>query len=112
MLFAQDYLNRVKPLTLFQLLTEKHVLDFLFPVQVCETLQVCPDRLDQLLRALEEFSGRAEVLYDRLSQVLESWPQLLRDFAAFLNLTQARHCGLVSGVDSEAAVRKSDVTQC
>ncbi|XP_028281569.1 GON-4-like protein [Parambassis ranga] len=71
-LFAQDYLNRV-----------------------CETLQVCPDRLDQLLRVLEESSGRAEVLYDRLSQVLESWPQLLRDFAAFLNLTQARRCGLL-----------------
>eukprot|EP00064_Thunnus_orientalis_P022829 superscaffoldBa00008055_g23049 len=31
----------------------------------------------------------------RLSCVLRPWPQLLRDFAAFLNQAQARRCGLL-----------------
>ncbi|XP_042291737.1 GON-4-like protein [Thunnus maccoyii] len=75
--FAQDYLLRV-----------------------CDAVQVCPGRAEQLLQLLEEFSaagppGAPEGLYDRLSCVLRPWPQLLRDFAAFLNQAQARRCGLL-----------------
>ncbi|XP_039978048.1 GON-4-like protein isoform X2 [Xiphias gladius] len=77
--FAQDYLHRV-----------------------CEVVQVSPDLSEQLLRVLDQFSaggplgasGAPELLYDRLSCVLQPWPQLLRDFAAFLNPGQARRCGL------------------
>ncbi|KAM7373710.1 hypothetical protein PAMP_008544 [Pampus punctatissimus] len=72
--FAQDYLLRV-----------------------CDAVQVCPGRAEQLLQLLEEFSatGAPEGLYDSLSCVLRPWPQLLRDFAAFLNQAQARRCGLL-----------------
>ncbi|XP_027142386.1 GON-4-like protein isoform X2 [Larimichthys crocea] len=71
-LFAQDYLLRV-----------------------CDVVQVCPGLLDQLLQVLDGFCGSVEVLYDGLSSVLQPWPQLLRDFAAFLNRDQARRCGLL-----------------
>ena len=75
-------------------------------MQVCDAVQVCPGRAEQLLQLLEEFSaaaaagppGAPEGLYDRLSCVLRPWPQLLRDFAAFLNQAQARRCGLVSDI--------------
>ncbi|XP_030597777.1 GON-4-like protein isoform X1 [Archocentrus centrarchus] len=68
--------------------------DYLY--RVCEAVQVCPGLWEQLLQVLEEFStAAADVLYDRLSSILRPWPQLLRDFAAFLNHRQAHRCGLV-----------------
>uniref|UniRef100_A0A087XTS0 Si:dkey-27c15.3 n=1 Tax=Poecilia formosa TaxID=48698 RepID=A0A087XTS0_POEFO len=75
--FAQDYLHRV-----------------------CEAVQVRPGLSEQLLQVLDEFSasgpsGAPEVLYDRLGCLLQPWPQLLKDFAAFLNPRQARRCGLL-----------------
>uniref|UniRef100_A0A1A7XBV9 Gon-4-like (C.elegans) n=1 Tax=Iconisemion striatum TaxID=60296 RepID=A0A1A7XBV9_9TELE len=78
--FAQDYLQRV-----------------------CEVVQLHPGLPEQLLQVLDELSavgpsvalGTFEVLYNRLSCVLQSWPQLLKDFAAFLNHKQARRCGLL-----------------
>ncbi|XP_053302865.1 GON-4-like protein [Pleuronectes platessa] len=77
--FAKDYLNRV-----------------------CGVLQASPGVSEQLLQLLDQFSaagplgaaGAPERLYDRLSGLLRPWPQLLRDFAAFLNGEQARSCGL------------------
>lgn len=79
-LFAQDYLLRV-----------------------CDAVQVCPGVSEQLLQLLDEFSavgpleasGAPEHLFDGLSRVLQPWPQLLRDFAAFLNRGQAHRCGLL-----------------
>ncbi|XP_024154023.1 GON-4-like protein isoform X1 [Oryzias melastigma] len=72
--FAQDYLHRV-----------------------CEAVQGCPSLAEQLLQVLDEFSaaGAPDVLYGRLSHVLQPWPQLLKDFAGFLNHKQARKCGLL-----------------
>ncbi|KAM8766703.1 uncharacterized protein gon4la isoform 1-T2 [Acanthopagrus schlegelii] len=70
-LFAQDYLLRV-----------------------CDAVQVCPGLSEQLLQVLDQVSG-AEPLYDRLSSLLRPWPQLLKDFAAFLSRRQARRCGLL-----------------
>lgn len=69
-------------------------------LQVCDAVQVRPGLPEQLLQVLDEFSaaGGAEVLYDRLSRVLQQWPQLLRDFAAFLTPGQASRCGLVGDV--------------
>uniref|UniRef100_A0A3P9IAA2 CASP8-associated protein 2 n=1 Tax=Oryzias latipes TaxID=8090 RepID=A0A3P9IAA2_ORYLA len=74
LVFAQDYLHRV-----------------------CEAVQGCSSLAEQLLQVLDEFSGAGalEVLYGRLSRVLQPWPQLLKDFAAFLNHKQARKCGLL-----------------
>ncbi|XP_034016629.1 GON-4-like protein isoform X2 [Thalassophryne amazonica] len=75
--FAQDYLRRV-----------------------CDAVQVCPSRTELLLQVLDQFSeagpaGDPVDLFHRLSAVLRPWPQLLRDYAAFLNQTQARSCGLL-----------------
>uniref|UniRef100_A0A8C7X223 Uncharacterized protein n=1 Tax=Oryzias sinensis TaxID=183150 RepID=A0A8C7X223_9TELE len=77
LVFAQDYLHRV-----------------------CEAVQGCSSLAEQLLQVLDEFSaaGALEVLYGRLSRVLQPWPQLLKDFAAFLNHKQARKCGLVAAI--------------
>ncbi|KAM3596046.1 uncharacterized protein V6R79_007383 [Siganus canaliculatus] len=78
-LFAEDYLLRV-----------------------CDAVQVCPGVAEQLLQLLDQFSstgGRgtlgAELLFDGLKGVLRLWPQLLRDFSAFLNRRQAQSCGLL-----------------
>lgn len=78
-------------------------LYFLCGVQVCDAVQVCPGLPEQLLQVLDQFSaggplGAPEALYDRLSRVLRPWPQLLRDFAAFLTPAQARRCGLVGDI--------------
>ncbi|MED6268062.1 hypothetical protein CHARACLAT_018468, partial [Characodon lateralis] len=75
--FAQDYLHRV-----------------------CEAVQAQPGLSKQLLQVLDEFaavgpSGAPEVLFSRLACLLRPWPQLLKDFAAFLNRRQARRCGLL-----------------
>ncbi|KAM9839105.1 GON-4-like protein [Aulostomus maculatus] len=72
-------------------------------VRVCNAVAASPARAEQLLRVLDQFSsagpleasGDPERLYDRLSSVLQPWPQLLRDFAAFLNRAQAQRCGLL-----------------
>lgn len=76
-LFAQDYLHRV-----------------------LEAVRLHPGLSEQLLQVLDEFSaagplGSPEVLYSRLGRLLRPWPQLLKDFAAFLNAGQARRCGLL-----------------
>uniref|UniRef100_A0A8P4KBN2 Si:dkey-27c15.3 n=1 Tax=Dicentrarchus labrax TaxID=13489 RepID=A0A8P4KBN2_DICLA len=73
---------------------------FLSPVQVCDAVQVCQGLSEQLLQVLDQFSavgpsGAPELLYNGLRRVLRPWPQLLRDYAAFLNRGQARRCGLV-----------------
>ena len=70
---------------------------------MCEVVQVSPDLSEQLLQVLDRFSAGGplwapELLYDGLSCVLRPWPQLLRDFAAFLNPGQAQRCGLVSDI--------------
>ncbi|XP_040909824.1 GON-4-like protein isoform X2 [Toxotes jaculatrix] len=70
---------------------------------VLEVVQVSPGLSEQLLQVLDQFSaegplgasGAPELLYDRLSCLLQPWPQLLRDFAAFLSRGQARRCGLL-----------------
>ncbi|MEQ2180468.1 hypothetical protein GOODEAATRI_001519 [Goodea atripinnis] len=70
---------------------------------VCEAVQAQPGLSKQLLQVLDEFaavgpSGAPEVLFSRLACLLRPWPQLLKDFAAFLNGRQARRCGLVSSL--------------
>lgn len=69
-------------------------------VQVCDAVQACPGLPEELLQVLDQFqeTGVLETLYARLSCVLRPWPQLLRDFAAFLNPGQARRCGLVGDI--------------
>ncbi|KAG7471545.1 GON-4 isoform X1 [Solea senegalensis] len=76
--FARDYLHRV-----------------------CEAVEACPGVAQQLLQVLDQVSAGAagavgaDLLYDRLRHLLRPWPQLLRDFAAFLNCEQAQSCGLL-----------------
>lgn len=75
--FAQDYLHRV-----------------------CDAIQVSTGLPEQLLQVLDDFSAAGpleapEVLYHKLSSILQPWPQLLRDFAAFLNCRHAQRCGLL-----------------
>ncbi|XP_077937206.1 GON-4-like protein isoform X2 [Gasterosteus aculeatus] len=65
-------------------------------LRVCEAVQVRPGALEQLLQVFDCCSSSAERLYGGLSRVLHPWPQLLRDFAAFLNRGQARCCGLLT----------------
>lgn len=70
-------------------------------VQVCDAMQECPGVSEQLLQVLDQFSGAPGspvFLYNSLSQVLRPWPQLLRDFAAFLTPAQAGRCGLVGDI--------------
>ncbi|XP_058475259.1 GON-4-like protein isoform X2 [Solea solea] len=73
--FARDYLHRV-----------------------CEAVEACPGVAQQLLQVLDQVSAGAvgaDLVYDRLRRLLHPWPQLLRDFAAFLNREQAQSCGLL-----------------
>ncbi|XP_037330678.2 GON-4-like protein isoform X2 [Pungitius pungitius] len=65
-------------------------------LRVCEAVQACPGVLEQLLQVFDCCSSSAERLFGGLSRVLHPWPQLLRDFAAFLNRRQARCCGLLT----------------
>ncbi|KAG5856477.1 hypothetical protein ANANG_G00008360 [Anguilla anguilla] len=74
--FAQAYLNRVR-----------------------EALQDVPGKVEEFLGLLYEFEqggeGRSAVeLFTQLRPVLKDWPDLLRDFAAFLLPEQALECGL------------------
>ncbi|XP_070778322.1 GON-4-like protein [Enoplosus armatus] len=83
--------------------SEEEVFAQDYLLRVCDAVQVSPGLSEQLLQVLDQFSaagplgasGAPEVLYDRLSCVLRPWPQLLRDFAAFLSRGQARRCGLL-----------------
>lgn len=82
-------------------------------MQVCDAVQGSQGLSEQLLQVLDQFSaagplGSPKALYDGLSCVLQPWPQLLRDFAAFLNQGQARRCGLVGNV---TLTSRHDVTQ-
>lgn len=67
---------------------------------MCEALQVVPGKVEEFLSVLYEFESNPEgktavELFVRLKPVLSDWPELLRDFAAFLHPEQARECGLV-----------------
>ncbi|XP_053494789.1 GON-4-like protein isoform X2 [Ictalurus furcatus] len=67
--------------------------------KVCEALQVVPGKVEEFLSVLYEFESNPEgktavELFVRLKPVLSDWPELLRDFAAFLHPEQARECGL------------------
>ncbi|KAF1371477.1 hypothetical protein PFLUV_G00277760 [Perca fluviatilis] len=72
-------------------------------LRVCDAVQVSPGVQDQLLQVLDQVSRRrnhgnvaAERLYAALRRVLQPWPQLLRDFSAFLDRDQAQRCGLLT----------------
>ncbi|XP_017327405.1 GON-4-like protein isoform X5 [Ictalurus punctatus] len=74
--YAQAYLNRVK-----------------------EALQDSPGKVEEFLSLLYEFeqgseSRSAVELFCQLKPLLKDWPELLRDFAAFLLPEQALECGL------------------
>uniref|UniRef100_A0AAY4CA51 GON-4-like protein n=1 Tax=Denticeps clupeoides TaxID=299321 RepID=A0AAY4CA51_9TELE len=76
MAFAQAYLNRVR-----------------------EALQDVPGKVEEFLSLLYDFDQNSEghsavELFFQLKPVLRDWPELLRDFAAFLLPDQALECGL------------------
>ncbi|KAM9294617.1 GON-4-like protein, partial [Gastrophryne carolinensis] len=76
MAYAQSYLTRVQ-----------------------EALQPLPGSYERFLSILYEFemSGGKKTamdLYESLRPLLQDWPQLLKDFAAFLPPEQALECGL------------------
>ncbi|XP_048057118.1 GON-4-like protein isoform X2 [Megalobrama amblycephala] len=69
--------------------------------KVYEMLQMVPGKVDEFLRVLSEFEKNPESrtsleLLTRLKPVLNDWPELLQDFAAFLHPDQARECGLLA----------------
>ncbi|XP_041430573.1 GON-4-like protein isoform X2 [Xenopus laevis] len=76
MAFAQSYLNRVR-----------------------EALQLVPGKYEQFLQLIYQFEmsrqeRTAMDLCERLRALLRDWPQLVRDFAAFLLPEEALECGL------------------
>ncbi|XP_053330311.1 GON-4-like protein [Spea bombifrons] len=76
MAFAQEYLNRVR-----------------------EALRFVPGKYEQFLHLIYQFESSRNTktavdLYENLREILGDWPQLLRDFAAFLLPEQALECGL------------------
>ncbi|XP_032365041.1 GON-4-like protein [Etheostoma spectabile] len=80
---------------------EEEAQDYL--LRVCDAVQVSPGVSEELLQILDQVSldqvsgsAAAERLYAALRRLLQPWPQLLRDFAAFLNRQQARRCGLLT----------------
>ncbi|XP_045915181.1 GON-4-like protein isoform X1 [Micropterus dolomieu] len=80
--------------------SEEEVFAQDYLLRVCDAVQGSQGLSEQLLQVLDQFSaagplGSPKALYDGLSCVLQPWPQLLRDFAAFLNQGQARRCGLL-----------------
>ncbi|XP_072284497.1 GON-4-like protein isoform X2 [Pyxicephalus adspersus] len=67
--------------------------------RVREALHSVPGTYEQFLNIIYQFesgSGKrtAVDLYENLQQLLQDWPQLLKDFAAFLLPEQALECGL------------------
>lgn len=74
--FAQAYLTRVR-----------------------EALQHIPGKYEDFLQIIYEFESNAQMhsavdLFKSLQTLLHDWPQLLKDFAAFLLPEQALSCGL------------------
>ncbi|XP_029393918.1 GON-4-like protein isoform X2 [Mus pahari] len=74
--FAQAYLTRVR-----------------------EALQHIPGKYEDFLQIIYEFESSTEMhsavdLFKSLQTLLQDWPQLLKDFAAFLLPEQALSCGL------------------
>ncbi|ERE92240.1 GON-4-like protein, partial [Cricetulus griseus] len=75
--FAQAYLTRVR-----------------------EALQHVPGKYEDFLQVIYEFESSTQRhtavdLYKSLQTLLQDWPQLLKDFAAFLLPEQALSCGLL-----------------
>ncbi|XP_059836040.1 GON-4-like protein isoform X1 [Hypanus sabinus] len=76
MAFAQAYLTKVR-----------------------EALQDVPGKYEEFLRILYDFETNWDQrtvvdLYGDLCEIIQDWPQLLKDFAAFLLPEQALQCGL------------------
>ncbi|TRZ01353.1 hypothetical protein DNTS_033244 [Danionella cerebrum] len=68
---------------------------------VYEVLHPIPEKLHQFLFLLSGSSKDPDQqtsleLLTKLKPVLEDWPELLQDFAAFLHPDQARECGLLA----------------
>uniref|UniRef100_A0A670ZPG5 Uncharacterized protein n=1 Tax=Pseudonaja textilis TaxID=8673 RepID=A0A670ZPG5_PSETE len=85
--FAQAYLNRVR-----------------------EALRLVPGKYEEFLRNIYEFENNLQKqtavdLYARLRILLQDWPQLLTDFAAFLLPEQALECGLVGQLEEAWAAQ-------
>ncbi|KAG7457904.1 hypothetical protein MATL_G00232200 [Megalops atlanticus] len=69
--------------------------------RVCVAVQDVPGKVEEFLGVLYEFERRGEgrssvELFSQLRAVLRDWPDLLRDFAAFLQPEQALECGLLA----------------
>ncbi|XP_073787873.1 GON-4-like protein isoform X3 [Danio rerio] len=69
--------------------------------KVYEVLHQVPGKVDEFLCILSDFVKNPEShtslqLLMRLKPILEDWPELLQDFAAFLHPDQARECGLLA----------------
>lgn len=65
-----------------------------------EVLQDIPGKVEEFLGLLYEFDQGGESrsvveLFSQLKLLLKDWPDLLKDFAAFLLPEQALECGLV-----------------
>ncbi len=65
-----------------------------------EALQDIPGKVEEFLGLLYEFDQAGEShsvleLFSQLKLLLKDWPELLKDFAAFLLPEQALECGLV-----------------
>ncbi|GCC48716.1 hypothetical protein chiPu_0032753, partial [Chiloscyllium punctatum] len=68
-------------------------------LQVREALQDVPGKYEEFLRILYDFETNPDQrtavdLYGDLCDIIQDWPQLLKDFAAFLLPEQALQCGL------------------
>ncbi|XP_064449761.1 GON-4-like protein isoform X6 [Mirounga angustirostris] len=68
-------------------------------LQVREALQHIPGKYEDFLQVIYEFESSTQRqtavdLYRSLQVLLQDWPQLLKDFAAFLLPEQALACGL------------------
>ncbi|XP_059365896.1 GON-4-like protein isoform X3 [Carassius carassius] len=80
--------------------------------KVYEVLQVVPGKVHKFLSVLSEFEKDPESrtsleLLKRLKPVLSDWPELLRDFAAFLPPDQAKECGLTAETKKKKADKNS-----
>lgn len=72
-----------------------------YSLQVREALQHIPGKYEDFLQIIYEFESSTQMhsavdLFKNLQTLLRDWPQLLKDFAAFLLPEQALSCGLVS----------------
>ncbi|XP_075419056.1 GON-4-like protein isoform X2 [Tenrec ecaudatus] len=94
LLYAEDILERDP-------LREQKDLAFAqaYLTRVREALQHLPGKYEDFLQVIYEFESSAQKrtaldLYKSLRTLLQDWPQLLKDFAAFLLPEQALACGL------------------